>query len=277
MFRIVTVAALVLLAAACSPGEPQPGSTSESVIAAVSEGTGEPASTAGDEVDPDDAMSSPAILSVSADSTGTLYLDGRRRDETLPAIGLEVAAGWHHAQVLYDGGRLLSAPQPAHLEPGRRVAVRVSTPFDAATHAAAAEGSGAAPFPSALDPVVFELPPPPSGSGDEPGENDVDAGADVAAPADGSGAGATRRPLPLPIPSERAGLIVASNPPGELFIDGYATGLQTPTNVHIPPGTYRFQVVHEGRESLSRSLSAAVPAGVIRRLDFYGTADFIMR
>lgn len=278
MFRYVTIVALVLTAAGCSPAEPEPESTPESAVVAATEGTGEPAAVVGEEVDPDDAMSAPAILSVSADRTGTFFLDGQRRDETLPAVGLEVSAGWHQAQVLYDGGRLLSAPQPAHLEPGRRVAVRVATPFDDATHAASMEGSGAAALPPELDPVVFEFPPPPpEGSADEAGETGLDAAADAGSPEEGSGEGSGAHAPPLPFPFGRAALVVASDPPGELFIDGYATGLHTPVNVHIPPGTYRFQIVHDGGETLSRNLAAGVAPHVVRRVNFYGTADFIVR
>lgn len=285
MSRITTILALVLLAGACTPTEPPPESSPDPAPVAAAEGTGEPAAegtaepaAAGDGVDPDDAMSAPAILSVSADAEGTFYLDGQRRDESLPAIGLEVGAGWHYAQVMYEGGRLLSAPRPAHLEPGRRVAVRVVTPFDEATHAAAMEGSGAVALPPELDPVVFEFPPPPpaDGSGEEADATELDAAAD-AEPGDGSGEGSGSQAPPLPFPAGRAAVVVTSDPPGELFIEGYATGLHTPVNVHIPPGTYRFQIVHDGGATLSRNLSAGIAPHAIRRVSFFGTADFIVR
>lgn len=272
MSRIASLLVATTLVAACTPSEPASTELVETAPAAT-DGSGEgSAAAAQDEtVDADEAMSSPALLSVSSDREGVLYVDSRRRDETLPARGMEVAAGWHYAQVLYDGGRLLSAPRPASLEAGQRIAVRVRTPFDDATHDAAGEGAGAAPFPPELDVVAFEFPPPPvEGSGEGSGAAADEGSGELA---EGSGTSAP----PLPFPEGRAALVVMSDPPGELFVEGRATGLRTPTNIHLPPGTYRFQIVHDDAQTLSRSLSAGLATHVIRRVNFVGTADFILR
>jgi hypothetical protein len=191
-------------------------------------------------VDVDGPMTEPGRLSVSGERPGALFIDGVPAGVDAPVRDLEVAAGRHTIQVLYDNNEL---------SPVRPVIVRAAQPVGIFLRAPSfTEGSGVAVAPAEGS----------DGSGE---------GSD-----EGSGEGSGDAVGTTPRGTVGIGAEVA----GTVFIDGMRTTHRTPWLAEIPTGEYRFQVLYDdGR--LSRQIEIDLEPGGRREVTFTGTDMFVLR
>jgi hypothetical protein len=254
----------------------------------------EPPTTAAAGIDPG-GMSEPGILSINGEVSGPVFLDGRRLADGIPLENHLIPAGRHAVQILSNDGANLSPPRFVVVRTGVNVAVYVrnASGFGTLSIQNAPEGSGI-PSPD----LVVAPPADGSGQGVRPSDGSAAAIAafptDTATPTPGSGepadadapdahseTGEGHRTLtlitdPNTQPLSTVRIQVTSEPAGQLFVDGLATGLQTPVVFEVTPGVVTVQVVQENGD-LSRHLPVEGLAGQGRQVHFTGRDNLMIR
>ncbi len=240
-----------------------------------------PATVAAD-IDPG-SMSEPAALTINADRSGAVFIDGEPLATETPVTNTILPAGRHSVQILSDDSQYLSEPRYVVLRNGSTVALFVrngeaggivevvderTTPTD---------GSGAL----MPDRVVAEDGSAPA---DEATAEVTDDGSGDSGPeteAIGSGVDESVISLLLvdrdaPAPIETFRLHVVSEPDGVIFLDGVNTGVRTPTILEIDARPATIQVLQDDG-NLSRYFPFDGTAGQGREVFFTGIESFLYR
>lgn len=231
------------------------------------------------------SMSEPASLTINADRSGAVFIDGEPIATETPVSNSVLPAGRHSVQILSDDSQYLSEPRYVVLRNGSTVSVFIrngevggsvnvvdqrTAPTDGSgalmPDAASAEGSA----PAVEAPTTaFE-----DGSGTaEPGTTEP-ATAEAGAPGPVVQLLLVDRDAPAPEQTFR--LHVVSEPDGVIFLDGVNTGVRTPTVLEIDARPATIQVLQDGG-NLSRHFPVTAAAGQGREVFFTGIESFLYR
>ncbi len=240
-----------------------------------------PATVAAD-IDPG-SMSEPAALTINADRSGAVFIDGEPLATETPVTNTILPAGRHSVQILSDDSQYLSEPRYVVLRNGSTVALFVRNGEAGGTvdvvdeRTSPTDGSGAL----MPDRVVAEDGSAPA---DEATAEVTDDGSGDSGPeteAIGSGVGGSVISLLLvdrdaPAPIETFRLHVVSEPDGVIFLDGVNTGVRTPTILEIDARPATIQVLQDDG-NLSRYFPFDGTAGQGREVFFTGIESFLYR
>jgi hypothetical protein len=241
-----------------------------------------PLETIAADMDPG-AMSEPGVLTINAEESGRVFVDGTFLADSTPVDDATLPAGRHAVQMLTNEGRFLAPPRNVVLRNGSNVAVFVRNAGLSGTvvvedlRTTMTDGSGT---PEPIQTPADNLGPA--------GETEGSIAPDpliAAEPSEGSTAPGTMdttilrvnlvdREAEPPVTTFR--IHVVSEPDGVVFLDGVNTGVRTPTILDLDARPATLQVLQDDG-NLSRHFLVNGAAGQGREVFFDGVETFLYR